>query len=110
MPSRKNSNLHQRLARAIIVRPNLTLGVADNSSWLANQRDGIYSSGKLIIPSNSKDGNFIGQEPDIQARWSATRFTLVDVAVGHIFTGEFLQKTGHGSAFNSVVLGITQRF
>jgi len=84
--------------------------VADNSFWLANQRDGIYSSGRLIIASNGHEGDYIGNEPDIQARWNAASHTLVDLAVGHIFTGEFLQKTGHGSGFNSMVLAVTQRF
>jgi hypothetical protein len=92
------------------VAGTLTLGVADNSFWLANQRDGIYSSGKLIIASNGHEGDYIGNEPDIQGRWKAASHTVVDLAIGHIFTGEFLQKTGHRSGFDSIVLGVTQRF
>jgi hypothetical protein len=102
--------MHVREGFQYRVRPNLTFALADNSFWLANQRDGIYSSGKLIVASNGKEGNYIGNEPDIQARWNAASHTLVDFAVGHIFTGEFLQKTGHSTAFNSVVLAVTQRF
>jgi hypothetical protein len=102
--------VHARGGFQYRVRPTITLAIADNSFWLADQRDGIYGSGKLIIASNGNEGTYIGQEPDVQARWNPTRRTLVDFAVGHIFTGEFLQKTGHGSAFNSVVLGVTQRF
>jgi hypothetical protein len=102
--------MHAREGFQYRVRPGLTFGLADNSFWLANQRDGIYSSGKLIIASNGKEGNYIGNEPDFQAHWSATSRTVVDFTVGHIFTGEFLQDTGHRTAFNSVVLGATQRF
>jgi hypothetical protein len=92
------------------VRSTLTFGVADNAFWLADRRDGIYSGGKLSIASNGKEGDYIGQEPDVEGRWTPARHTLVDLAVGHIFTGEFLRMTGHGSAFNSAVLGVTQRF
>jgi hypothetical protein len=102
--------VHARAGFQYRVREGLTLSAGYNSFWLANRRDGIYSSGKLIIASNGKQGNFIGQEPEVQARWYATRHSLVDVAVGHIFTGEFLRRTGHGAAFNSVVLSITRRF
>jgi hypothetical protein len=102
--------VHARVGFQYKVRPSLTLGVADNYFWLANQRDGIYSSGKLVIASNGKEGNFIGQEPDIQGRWTAARHTLVEFALGHIFPGEFLRNAGRGSAFNSVALGVTQRF
>jgi len=102
--------MHVREGFQYRVRPNLTFALADNSFWLANQRDGIYSSGKLIVASNGKEGNYIGNEPDIQARWKAASHTVVDLAIGHIFTGEFLQKTGHRSGFDSIVLGVTQRF
>jgi hypothetical protein len=101
---------HARGGFQYVVRKGLTLATAYNSFWLANRRDGIYSSGKLIIASNGKEGNFIGQEPDLQARWNATRHTLFDFAAGHIYTGQFLKETGHGSAFNSVVVGVTERF
>lgn len=102
--------VHAREGFQYKVRSNLTFAVADNAFWLASRTDGIYSSGKLLIASNGKDGNYIGQEPDFQSRWSVTQHTLVDVAVGHIFTGEFLQKAGHTAGFNSVVLGVTQKF
>jgi hypothetical protein len=102
--------MHAREGFQYRLRPSLTFALADNSFWLANQRDGIYSGGKMIIASNGKEGNYIGNEPDFQARWNAASHTQVDFAVGHIFTGEFLQKTGHGTAFNSVVLALTQRF
>jgi hypothetical protein len=92
------------------VREGLTLSTAYNSYWLANRRDGIYSSGKVIIASNGSEGDHIGQEADLQGRWTVARHTLVDLAFGHIFPGEFLQNTGHGAAYNCLFLGVTQRF
>jgi hypothetical protein len=102
--------VHARGGFQYKLRQNVTLKVAENSFWLANKRDGIYSGGKVIIASNGKEGSHIGQEPDIQAQWNATRHTLVDFAFGHIFAGEFLRNAGRPSGFNSVVLGATERF
>lgn len=92
------------------VRPTLTLGLADNSFWLANRHDGVYSSSKLTIASNGSEGKYLGQEPDFQARLNATSRTQIDFAAGHIFAGEFLQKSSHGAGFNNVVVGVTQGF
>jgi Alginate export len=102
--------VHARSGIQYKVREGLTLAAAYNSFWLANRRDGIYSGGKVIIASNGSEGNHIGQEADIQAQWNPFRNTLVDLAFGHIFPGEFLQKAGHGSAYNCILLGVTQRF
>ena len=41
-------------------------GLPTTRSGLANRHDGIYSTGKPIIPSNGSGGTFIGQEPDAQ--------------------------------------------
>ena len=102
--------VHARAGLQYRVREGLTVSTAYNSFWLANPKDGIYSGGKVIIASNGTQGSHIGQEPDIQAQWTATRHTLVDVAYGHIFLGEFTRKAGLGSAYNCFFLGITQRF
>lgn len=91
-------------------RANLTLGLADNSFWLANRHDGLYTSGKLAIASNGMEGRYIGQEPDFQARWNPTSRMQIDFATGHIFAGEFLHKSNLGAGYNNVVLGVTQRF
>lgn len=91
------------------VRRDLTLSSAYDSLWLATRGDGIYGSGKVIIASNGFSGNHIGQEADIQAQWVARRYTLVDFAFGHIFPGEFLRATGHGSPYRCLFLMVTQR-
>lgn len=92
------------------VRDGLTLAASYNSFWLANRKDGIYSGGKVIISSNGSEGNHIGQEVDIQGQWKPSRHTLMDLAFGHIFPGEFLHNAGHGSAYNCLFLEVTQRF
>lgn len=102
--------VHARSGIQYIVRQGLTLAAAYNSFWLANRKDGIYSGGKVIIASNGSEGNHIGQEADIQAQWNPERYTLVDLAFGHIFPGEFLRNAGRGSAYNCLFLGVTQRF
>jgi hypothetical protein len=102
--------VHARSGIQYGVRKGLTLAAAYNSFWLANRRDGIYGGGKVTIASNGAEGSHIGQEADVQGQWTATRHTLVDLAFGHIFPGEFLRNTGHGSAYNCLFLGVTQRF
>jgi hypothetical protein len=102
--------VHARSGIQYKVREGLTLAVGYNSFWLANRHDGIYSGGKVTIASNGSQGTHIGQEADIQAQWNPGRYTLVDLAFGHIFPGEFLRNTGHGSAYNCLFLGVTQRF
>ena len=89
---------------------SLMLGTAYNSFWLANRRDGIYSSGKVTIASKGTQGNHIGQEADVQAQWNLGRYPMLDVAFGHIFPGEFLRNVGRLSSYNCLFLGATQRF
>lgn len=102
--------VHARSGFQYRLRPRLSLSASYNSFWLANRRDGIYSSGKVIIASTGTQGNHIGQEPDIQAQWSPIRTMLVDLALGHIFPGEFLRNAARGSGYNCLLLGVTQRF
>jgi hypothetical protein len=102
--------VHARGGIQYKVRENVTLAVAYNSFWLASRRDGIYSGGKVIIASNGSEGNHIGQEPDLQAQWKPVRNTLVDLAFGHIFPGEFLRKAGRGASYNCVFVSLTQKF
>ncbi len=101
---------HARAGLQYGVRAGLAVTASYNSFWLANRRDGLYSGGRVLIASNALEGNHIGQEADLQAKWSATRHTLVDLVVGHIFPGEFLRNAGRGSAYNCLLLGVTQRF
>ncbi|HYL73640.1 MAG TPA: alginate export family protein [Bryobacteraceae bacterium] len=67
----------------------LSLTAAYNSFWLADRHDGIYSGGKIIIASNGSQKTHIGQEADIQGQWIPSRFTLVDLALGHTFPASF---------------------
>jgi hypothetical protein len=102
--------VHARGGIQYRVRTGVTLSTAYDSFWLADRNDGIYSGGKVIIASNGFEGNHIGQEADLQGQWNPSRNTLVDLALGHIFPGEFLKKTAHDSAYNCLFLGVTQRF
>jgi hypothetical protein len=61
--------VHARSGIQYRAREGLTLSTAYNSFGLADRRDGIYSSGKAIMPSNGSLGNRIGQEADLQAKW-----------------------------------------
>jgi hypothetical protein len=101
---------HGRAGIQLKVHESLTVSTAYSSFWLADRRDGIYSGGKVIIAPNGSQARHIGQEADIQGRWSPGKHTLLDLALGHIFPGAFLRNTGHRSGYNSLMLGMTQQF
>jgi len=102
--------VHARAGFQYRLRQNLTLAVADNDYWLADRRDGLYGPTKELIVSNGREGSHVGQEPDLQGHWTMARHTVADLTFGHIFPGDFLRNSKHGSAFNSVVVGVTQQF
>jgi hypothetical protein len=102
--------VHSRAGLQYTVRKPLLLTAAYNSFWLANRRDGLYVGGKMIVASNGSEGNHVGQEADLQVKWNPTRTTSVDLAAGHIFPGEFLRRAGHPSAYQCLLLAVTQRF
>jgi hypothetical protein len=102
--------LYARAGLQYTVKDGFTVGTAWNSFWLANREDGIYQSDKVVIASNGKDGTRIGQEADIQGQWKASRTTLVDVQLGHIFPEEFLKRSGHDNRYDCLFIGVTQRF
>ncbi|MGJ5819541.1 alginate export family protein [Paludibaculum fermentans] len=104
------NSIHARTGLQYRLRPDLMLGSAYNSFWLADRRDGLYSGGKLWLASNGLQGAHIGQELDVQLQWNATRLTVVDLGFGHIFPGAFLRHAQRGSAYDCFFLGITQKF
>jgi len=87
-----------------------SLSAGYNSYWLSDIRDGIYNtSGKLIVASTGQQGNYIGSEPDVEAKWKLSRNSVIEVDAGHLFAGQFLTKTGH-VGYNCVFLGFMQSF
>ena len=70
--------------------------------WLASATDALYStSGSAIVSdATGKSGTHIGYELDAYTWYELNRHVNVGVGLGHIFGGEFLQKTTKGPNYN----------
>jgi hypothetical protein len=101
---------HARSGIQVRARKNLSLGAALNSFWLANRRDGIYSSGKVGIASNGRQGNHIGNEADLQAQWNVSRDTTLDAGYGYLVPGGFLRAVQRSTHYHALFLSLAQRF
>jgi alginate export protein len=93
------------------VSPKLTVSAAYDDFWLASARDGLYVGGKILARSaNGTAGTHIGQEADVQALWTVSSATQLNVGYGRLFPGEFLQHATAGVPYNIVFLNVVQRF
>jgi hypothetical protein len=66
--------------------------------WLANAHDALYPTRGSVISQDAAgtDGKHIGEELDVQVIYNPTRQTEFGAGYGHVFTGEFLNKTTKG--------------
>jgi len=70
--------------------------------WLAQPKDSLYntSGGSIVRDTKGLSGTHIGQEADIYTWYELNRHVNVGVGVGHIFGGEFLEKTTKAPNYN----------
>jgi hypothetical protein len=70
--------------------------------WLASATDALYNtSGVAIVrDTTGKSGTHIGTEADVYTWYELNRHVNVGVGLGHIFSGEFLEKTTKGPNYN----------
>ncbi len=93
------------------LRPNLRLTAAYDDFRLASARDGLYVAGRIAARSlDGAAGAHIGQEADLQARWTVGPATEFTIGCGHLFPGRFLRSTTAGVPYNLVFLNLAQRF
>jgi len=103
--------VHFRPGFQYTLRKGVTLGAGYDNFWLASARDGLYQSGKMVYSSpNGTAGTHIGQEADLQAQWTISVASQLNVGYGRLFPGEFLQHTTAGAPYNILFLGMAQRF
>jgi hypothetical protein len=69
--------------------------------WLANAHDALYPARGSNIAQDAAgtDGTHVAEELDIQAIYTPTRQTQIDVGLGHVIPAEFLKKTTQGVAY-----------
>jgi len=79
-----------------------TLATSFHDFWLANAHDALYPSRGAVIAQSPTgvDGTHIGEEFDVQAIYTPSRQTEFGFGYGHVFTGEFLNKTTKGVDYN----------
>ena len=103
--------IHFRPGFQYRVRRSFTLGTGYDNFWLASARDGLYESGKVVVSSpKGTAGTHIGWEADVQAQWTISLASQLNVGYGRLFPGEFLQRTTSGVPYNILFLGMAQRF
>jgi len=70
--------------------------------WLANATDSLYnSSGSSIVrDTTGSSGTHVGQEGDVYTWFELTRHLNLGVGVGHIWGGQFLQRTTKDPNYN----------
>jgi len=92
-------------------KPTKKLAVSGgfNDYWLAQKRDGLYNSAGTLI-SRSLDGlagRHVGEEIEIFGTYSVSKAILLGAGYGHLFTGEFLNRTTRGHDYNYPYLMLT---
>ncbi len=70
--------------------------------WLASATDALYntSGGVILRDTTGKSGTHIGHELDAYTWYELNRHVNVGVGWGHIFAGQFLEKTTKGPNYN----------
>jgi hypothetical protein len=70
--------------------------------WLASATDALYntSGGVIVRDTTGRSGTHIGQEADIYTWYELNRHVNIGTGVGHIWGGEFLEKTTKAPSYN----------
>jgi hypothetical protein len=80
--------------------------------WLAEARDGLYTTSSALIAKSLSGtaGTHVGQELDIQGIYSWNKALQFGGGFGHLFAGEFLQKSTPGKNYNYPYIVATYKF
>ncbi len=92
----------QRIGVTIEPRHRWTVTAQYLDFWLASATDALYntSGGAIVRDTTGKSGTHIGHEADVYTWYELNRHVNVGVGLGHIFGGEFLEKTTKGPNYN----------
>jgi hypothetical protein len=91
-----------RLGQEFKLARKWSLATSFHDFWLANAHDALYPTRGSVVASDptGKSGTHVGEELDAQIIYTPTRQTQFGAGIGHLFTGEFLNKTTKGVAYN----------
>ena len=94
--------ISQRVGLTIEPRHRWTVTGQYLDFWLASATDALYntSGGAIVRDATGKSGTHIGHEVDVFTWYELNRHVNIGVGLGHIFGGEFLEKTTKGANYN----------
>ncbi len=80
----------------------LALNGGFHDYWLASARDGLYNAAGALVSRapNGAAGRHVGEELEIYGTYNATKSLQFGIGYGHLFTGEFLNRTTRGHDYN----------
>ena len=80
--------------------------------WLANAHDGLYAATGAVAAKDLSgvDGTHVGQEVDAEGIYKWNKALQYGLGYGHLFTGEFLDKTTPGKSYNYPYVMATYKF
>jgi hypothetical protein len=94
--------ISQRLGLTIEPRHRWTITGQYLNLYLASSTDALYNSSgaAMVQDTTGKSGTHIGQEYDAYTWYELNRHINVGMGVGHLQSGEFLQKTTRAPNYN----------
>jgi Alginate export len=95
-----------------LAKQNVTGEIGWDSYWRESTHDGVYAfgSGLLIDPSNSSRARFLGEQGDMEVRWSPARHIVTALNLAGFQPKGFLTQTPNHRPPIFANLGITYRF
>ncbi len=77
------------------------MNVSGHDFWLANAHDSLYPTRGSVVAKDlsGKSGTHVGEEVDFQAIYKPTLQIQLGAGIGHLFAGEFLNKTTKGKDY-----------
>lgn len=93
---------HFRTGAELKPTPKLSVAVSYHNYWLADAHDGLYATNGTVIARSltGAAGTHVGQELDAVGTYKCNNALQFSLGYGHLFTGEFLNKTTAGKDFN----------
>ena len=70
--------------------------------WLASRQDGLYTASSALIARspNGTAGRHVGEEVEIYGAFDVNQTMQVGAGYGHLFSGEFLNRTTRRSGYD----------
>jgi Alginate export len=94
------------------LRTNVTVAFAWDWSWRESTHDGIYAFGSrvLIDPAGSSHARYLGNQGDLEIRWTPARHIIIAFNFTAFKPGTFFNTLTYNSGPIAANIGLTYRF